>query len=441
MSAESSPLGSIDWDAITGEAVDLLARYIRIDTSNPPGNESQAVDFLGEILDREGISYKRFEPVSGRESLRAILPGDGSAGPLILLNHTDVVPVERAFWSVDPFGGLVQDGYVWGRGALDMKGMGVLELIAMLLLKRRRMPLKRDVVFFAIADEEAGSEVGVEWFGRHHPDLLKGDYCLNEGSYGWADLLGSSRPIFGFAPTEKGPCWLQLRVEGPPGHGSLPHDENALAILARALCRIDAWQRPRAILPELRPFFDELGRIGLLPVEDPTELERVIRGDRMLNAITSNTISLTTCHAGIKANVIPALAEASLDCRLLPGTDHRDWIRQVEAVVGDARVSVQLMFQAETEPSDPDSAAVRVAAEVIREYDEEAMFVPTISSWFTDSRVCRRLGVPSYGFIPFLLTADDYAGIHGHNERVSIENLRLGSQILFELTRRLASAG
>ena len=435
----SGGVREIDWDATTNEVVDLLSRYIRVNTSNPPGNESAAVEFLEPILAAEGILTERYEPVPGRESLRAVLRGDGSAAPLILLNHTDVVPVEHEFWSVDPFAGLVQDGYVWGRGALDMKGMGVIELMAVLLLKRLDIPLRRDVVFFAIADEEAGSDVGVEWFGRHHPELLRAAYCINEGSYGWADMLGSTRPIFGFAPTEKGPCWLQLRVEGPPGHGSLPHDQNALAVLAHALCRIDSWQRPRVILPELRPFFDELGRAGLLPTDDPSELERVIRGDRMLNAITTNTISLTTCHAGIKANVIPGLAEASLDCRLLPGTDHRAWVREVEAVVDDARVAVQLMFQAETEPSDPDSEAMRVAAEVVHDYDETALFVPTISSWFTDSRVCRRLGVPSYGFIPFLLTAEDLAGIHGHNERLSIENLRLGSQILFELTRRLAT--
>ena len=127
------------------------------------------------------------------------------------------------------------------------------------------------------------------------------------------NLLGSSRPIFGFAPTEKGPCWLQLHVEGPPGHGSLPHDQNALAVLARAMYRVDTWQRPRIVLPELRPFFDQLGRAGLLPVGDADALEQVIRGDRMMNAITSNTISLTTCHSGIKANVIPAVAEASLE--------------------------------------------------------------------------------------------------------------------------------
>jgi acetylornithine deacetylase/succinyl-diaminopimelate desuccinylase-like protein len=431
---------AIDWDAVTQEATDLLSRYLQVNTSNPPGNESAAVDFLAPLLTAEGIPVERYEPVAGRESMRAVLPGDGSARPLILMNHTDVVPVEREFWDVEPFGGLIRDGYIWGRGAIDMKGMGILELMSVLLLKRLRIPLKRDVVFFAIADEEAGSEVGIEWFGREHPELLQSGYCINEGSYGWADLLGSSRPIFGFAPTEKGPCWLQLHVEGPPGHGSLPHDQNALAVLARALYRIDTWQRPRIVLPELRPFFDELGRAGLLPIGDPDALEQVIRGDRMMNAITSNTISLTTCHSGIKANVIPAMAEASLDCRLLPGTDHREWIEEVRAVIDDPRVRIDLMFQSETEPSDPDSELVHIAGDIVREYEEEALFVPTISSWFTDSRVCRRLGVPAYGFIPFLLTAEDYAGMHGHNERVSIQNLRMGTQILFELTRRLAAA-
>lgn len=436
MQASSS---GIDWETVTAEAVDLLSGFLKVDTSNPPGNESLAADFLAPILSREGIVFERYTPEPGRDSLRAVLRGDGTRGPLVLLNHTDVVPVERAYWSVDPFGGLVQDGYVWGRGALDMKGMGILELIALLLAKRLKLPLRRDIVFFAIGDEEAGSAAGVEWFAEHDPDLLKGDYCINEGSFGWTELLGSRRPIFGYAPTEKGPCWLRLQAEGLPGHSSLPHDQNALAAIARALYRIDTWQRPRIILPELRPFFDELTRIGALPSGDPEAFEAVIRGDRMLNAITSNTISLTTCSAGIKVNVIPALAEATIDCRLLPGTNHSDWVEQVRAAVNDPRVTIEVIYDSETTPSDTQAELVRIAGQVVREYEEEALFVPTISSWFTDSRTCRRLGVPSYGFIPFLLTEEDYAGIHGHNERVSVQNLRLGSQILFELTRRLCT--
>jgi acetylornithine deacetylase/succinyl-diaminopimelate desuccinylase-like protein len=428
---------SLNWDAITDEVVDLLSGFLRVDTSNPPGNESLAADFLAPILVREGIACERYTPEPGRDSLRAVLTGDGSLGPLVLLNHTDVVPAERSYWRVDPFGGLVQDGYVWGRGALDMKGMGILELVALLLAKRLRLPLRRDIVFFAIGDEEAGSAAGVEWFAEHRPELLQGDYCINEGSFGWTDLLGAERPIFGYAPTEKGPCWLRLHAEGPPGHGSLPHAENALAAVARALVRVDAWQRPRTILPELRPFFAELSRIGVLPSGDEAALESVIRGDRMLNAITSNTISLTTCSAGIKVNVIPAEAEATIDCRLLPGTDHAQWVEQVRAVIDDPRVRLEVIYDSETTPSDTEAELVRIAGEVVREYEEEALFVPTISSWFTDSRTCRRLGVPSYGFIPFLLTQEDYAGIHGHNERVSVQNLRLGTQVLFELVRRL----
>lgn len=427
----------IDWDAVTEEATDLLSRFLRIDTSNPPGNESRACDFLQPLLEREGIACERYEAAPGRESVRAVLSGDGSKGALLLLNHTDVVPVQREFWNVDPFGGLVHDGYIWGRGALDMKGMGILELITLLLLKRLRLPLQRDVVFFALADEEAGSDAGIEWVAAQQPQLLQADYCINEGSFGWNGLLGSERPIFGYAPTEKGPCWLRLHAQGLPGHGSLPHGENALAAIARALYRLDSWQRPRVILPELRPLFSELGRAGLLPVDDLEALEAVISGDRMLNAITSNTMSFTTCRAGIKVNVIPALAEATVDCRLLPGVDHEEWIADVTRVIDDPRVSVDVIFQAATVASDPEGELVRVAGEIIREYEEQALFVPTISSWFTDSRTCRRLGVPSYGLIPFLLTEEEYAGIHGHNERVSIQNLRLGCQVLFELVRRL----
>src|SRR5215216_1167289 len=242
----------VNWEDAAAEATALLSEFIAVDTSNPPGNEEAACSLLGAVLRREGLEYELYESGPGRVSLRAVLAGDGSAGPLILLNHTDVVPVEREYWTAEPFGGEVRDGYVWGRGALDMKGMGIFELMAVLLLKRLGLPLRRDVVFFAMADEEMGGEFGINWFVENHPDLLKGDFCLNEGAYGWARWGGVERPFFGFSPTEKNPLWLRLRAEGPPGHGSLPHGDNALGRLVRALDRIQTWGRERVIVPEMR---------------------------------------------------------------------------------------------------------------------------------------------------------------------------------------------
>lgn len=429
---------AVDWDEVAAEATALLSEFIAIDTSNPPGNEEAACSFLGAVLRREGLDYDLYEAGPGRMSLVSRLSGDGSGGPLILLNHTDVVPVEREFWSVEPFGGEVRDGYVWGRGALDMKGMGIFELIAVLLLKRLALPLRRDVVFFAMADEEMGGDYGIEWFVKNHPDLLKGDFCLNEGAFGWGEWGGVQRPFFGFSPTEKNPLWLRLRAEGPPGHGSLPHAENALGRLVRALDRIQTWGRERVILPEMEPFFQRLAQAGALPpVDSPAAVEPLAAGDRMINALTQHTISLTTFHSGIKTNVIPAQAEATIDCRLLPGQRADDFTRRVREVVDDPRVSIEPIMVSETPPSRLESEVYDIAEQVVRDYDERALVLPIVSSWFTDSRGFRQVGTPAYGFIPVLLEQADYASIHGHDERISLDNIRLGTQVLFELVRRL----
>lgn len=434
-----SAIPSIEWRTIGDEAVALLAELIAVDTSNPPGNEEGACALLGAVLRREGIPYELYETGPGRVSLVGRLQGDGSAGPVVLLNHTDVVPVERQYWTVEPFGGEVRDGYVWGRGALDMKGMGIMELMALLLLKRLRLPLRRDVVFFAVADEEAGSAHGIDWFAEHHPDLLKADICINEGAFGFAGYQGVERPFFGYSPAEKNPLWLLLRAEGLPGHGSLPHGDNALGRIARALDRIQNWQRARVILPEMRPFFDRLAGAGALPpVQTAADVEPLAAADRMINALTQHTISLTSCHSGIKANVIPAVAEATIDCRLLPGQSTAGFTDQLRQVIDDERVELRPIYESETPPSPLQGELYGIVEQVVRGVDERAIVLPILSSWFTDSRAFRRAGTPAYGFIPALLTPADYATIHGHDERISVENVRLGCQVLFEVVRRLA---
>ena len=430
----------IDWDAVTDEAVALLAELIAVDTSNPPGNEEAACAMLGAVLRRENIPYDLYETGPGRVSLVARLRGDASEAPLILLNHTDVVPVERQYWTVEPFAGEVRDGYVWGRGALDMKGMGIMELMSVLLLKRLGLSLRRDVVFFAVADEEAGSIFGIEWFAENHPDLLKGAVCINEGAFGFAGYNGVDLPFFGYAPAEKNPLWLRLRAEGLPGHGSLPHSDNALGRMARALNRIQSWKQARVILPEMQPFFDKLAEAGALPpVRSGEDVEPLAASDRWINAVTQHTISLTSCHAGMKENVIPAIAEATIDCRLLPGEPSARFIERVREVVDDPKVEISPIYASESPSSELQTALYGLVEEIIRGVDERAVLLPVMSSWFTDSRAFRKLGTPAYGFIPALLTPEDYATIHGHDERISIENVRLGCQVLFELVRRLST--
>jgi len=437
----------IDWDAVTEEATQLLSEFIRIDTSNPPGREKAACDWLAGIFRREGFGEIAFYDASDgtehgvdRMNMTVRLAGRGGKRPLILLSHTDVVPVERQYWSFEPFSGAVVDGVIYGRGALDMKSMGVMELMVMLLLKRYGIAHERDIVYMALADEEAGGRWGIEWVERNHPELLDAEYVINEGGWGNAEVFGTRRPAFNCSISEKGPLWLKLTAEGRPGHGSVPHPDNALERLVRALNRVQEWARPVSIIPELREYFDRLYRHRILQGEPSQEaMEQLAGGNLLANAILTNTISVTTLHAGMKHNVIPAIAEATLDCRLLPNVDHAAFTEEVRAVVDDPKVRVETVFSSDTPASPIDTEMFGVIENVVHEHMEEALVLPSVSAGFTDSRVFRRHGVTSYGFIPILLEQDEAATIHGHNERISVENLRLGTQILFDTVLRLVS--
>jgi acetylornithine deacetylase/succinyl-diaminopimelate desuccinylase-like protein len=430
----------IDWDEVEQEATRLLCEYITLDTSNPPGNEEIACRWFAEILQREGISSTYYESAPGRGSLIARLPGVGSTGPLMLLNHTDVVPAQPEYWSAPPFAGEIRDGYIWGRGALDMKGLGIIELMTFLLVKRLDLPLARDLIFFAIADEEAGGEFGVEWFARQHPELLQADCVINEGAGGMLGFKGSDLPIFGFAAAEKSPLWLRLSSEGQPGHGSVPHAENALDRLVRALKRIQDWKRPRRLTPEVMPFLQGLAEAGILEsIEDVETAERLAENDLLLNALTTDTISLTSVSGGVKVNVIPARAEATLDCRLLPGRDLSAFTEELRHVIDDPRVEIERIFGTEGPSSSLDHELIRTVQAVVREQIEEAVVLPMVCVGFTDSRVFRQLGVPAYGFSPTLTSEEERRTIHGHDERTPIEGLRTGTQIMFEVVRRMTA--
>jgi len=432
-----------DWDALEDEAVRLLSEYIRLDTSNPPGNETIAARWFADLLARDGITGTFYTPEPDRQSFIARLPGSdpalsGQEHAVVLLNHTDVVPVEARYWTHPPFAGVVQDGYVWGRGALDMKSLGILEYLVFVLVKRLGLPHRRDLVFFAIADEEAGGAVGVEWFARHHPELLRAFVVINEGASGMTDFMGLDRPVFGIAAGEKTPLWLRLRTEGPPGHGSMPHDQNALVRLVEALHRIATWERPRRLAPEVAATFEALAEAGAMPAAPSLdELDRLARRMPYLNALTRDTISLTTAHAGIKVNVIPAACEATLDCRLLPGTSAEEFLEQLRARIDDPQVQIERIFLAEGPPSPLDHPLFGLARSVIREHMEEALLVPEVCVGFTDSRTFRQVGTPAYGFSPILASEEVRRTIHGHDERVPIAGLRLGLQILFNVVRQL----
>ncbi|MBI5947159.1 MAG: M20/M25/M40 family metallo-hydrolase [Chloroflexi bacterium] len=431
-----------DWDALFDEAVDTLCQFIRIDTSNPPGRERAACDFLGAILKREGIPYQLFDAGDDRVSLRAVLPGDGSRRPFMLLNHTDVVPVQREYWDDEPFSGHIRDGYIWGRGALDMKGLGVAQLMTFLTLKRLGVPLHRDLVFFAMADEEAGSEFGMRWIERNHPESLEAEYVINEGGGGTTEVFGVERPVFNVAVTEKGPLWLRLVAEGRPGHGSMPHDDNALDRLVRALHKVQSWERPFTVSPVLGEYFTRLARAGIYKGEATVAaLTKAAEDDIRVRALLMDTISATTATAGIKHNVIPGRAEATLDCRLLPGVDPDEFQRAVEGVIDDPKVRVERVHVGWSDTNPFDTELFRVIEDVVHDHIEEAVVVPGMTVGFTDSSVLRNRGQLSYGFSGGLTTPEVAKGVHGHNERVSLESFRLNCQMVYEVTRRMCAEG
>ncbi|HLF78553.1 MAG TPA: M20/M25/M40 family metallo-hydrolase [Dehalococcoidia bacterium] len=428
-----------DWDVLAKEATDLLQRYIRVNTTNPPGNEAMACDFLEAALVAEGIECRRLTSAPGRDNLYADLPcSEPDAKPLILLNHTDVVPVESAHWSVDPFAGVIKDGYLWGRGALDMKGMGILELVAFLTLKRRGVRLRRPVRFFAVADEEAGSEYGVEWLDRHHPETLDAAFVLNEGGYGSSSYLGIERPLFGISMAEKSPLWLTLKATGRPGHGSTPHDDNVLDRLVRGMQRVQAWQRPLTLTPPVADALRAARAEGYVDVDpDKASADEIANRYRQLRILLSNTISATGLHSGMKHNVIPATASATLDCRLVPGYGQDRFIAELRRVIDDPKVQIETVFAAESPPTPPGGELVDAIREVVGSVMPEAPLLPRVTAGFTDSRTFRRRGIPAYGFVPMLLAPDEQGGMHGNDERISLRNLRLGVEVLYRVVERV----
>ena len=429
----------IHWDALHAELVATLSDYLRVNTSNPPGGEEAAARFLGRILEREGIPTEYYEAAPGRTSLRAVIPGDGSRAPLVLLNHTDVVPAEQEFWEAPAFGGVIKASCLWGRGALDMKGMGILELMVVLLCKRLQLPLRRDLVYLAVADEETGGSMGIEYLDARHPTLFsQAEYCLNEGGMGMFNFLGSRRPVFACSPVEKGACWVTLRTQGLPGHGSVPHKQNAVDRLVRALHAVLQWQRTVTVQPLTNEVIEHLRRAQAWPDPPPT-IDHLADTYPIFGAMLSNTISLTSAGGGFKHNVIPAAAQATLDCRLLPGESHDAFLRDMRAVIDDPAVDLEVVFQSSSPTSDYGSELVQIIHEVVREQVEDALVLPVTSVYFTDSRVLRRRGINAYGFIPTLMDAALFSGMHGHNERIPLDGLRTGVQILFEVVRRAAA--
>lgn len=451
-----------DWKGLGDEATALLSQYLRINTTNPPGNEIAAARWLADVLRREGIDVRIFEPAPGKANLYARLAGDGSARPIVLLNHMDVVLASPEFWTVDPFAGVVKDGAVWGRGALDMKGEAIAQLMTMLILKRAKVPLKRDIIFLATSDEEIGAGVGAAWIAEQQPDLVRNaEFLLNEGGLTRAKSGGGGAAgagagaggveFYGVGTTEKSPFWLNMTARGTAGHGSRPTADNPVHRLIRALNRVSEWKTPLIVTPAVERSFRDLASIerdttvrrwlsDIRAALRDSVAVRALTSDLTYNALLRNTISITGLKGSDKTNVIPPVATAAIDVRLLPGQDPAAFLAELVRIIGDTAVTVQP--QGPNWPateSSTETEMFRAITEVARRRHPEALVTTMMLAGFTDSHYFRRMGIASYGLGPFPLTQSDSRGVHGNDERVSTEALRSGVRFYYEVVARVAA--
>ena len=440
--------GDIDWAAAEQEAADLLSRFIQIDTTNPPGNETAAATFLAERFRSAGIDAEVFEAAPGRGSIVARLKGKGGARPVILLNHLDVVPAVASEWKTPPFAGTLQDGYVAGRGAIDCKGVGTVDALALLLLKRNGPRLRRDVIFLGTADEETGGTLGAGWMVANHFDKFgDAEFVLNEG--GHIHAMPNGTRAYEVAVSEKTPCWLRLTATGKAGHGSAPPRETAVTALIRALYRLHTYQPSVRVTPEVQAYFGALAplQVGVQRAHF-ADLRTALASDSFRQefladghnaALVRNTLTPTVLMASQKTNVIPRSATAELDCRLLPDENPRAFLQSVTELIDDPgiRIEVMLNFPPSASPTDTRLfTAIAAAAE-----RDHSVVLPSVLTGFTDSHYFRDKGVVSYGFVPFAMTDDATLGEHGLNERLSTANLRDGTRRLLELLQVLDGEG
>ena len=446
----------IDWEGALWECIAHLQALIRMDTVNPPGREMGVARYMDDVLRGAGIETTLLEPAPGRAVLAARLRGSGKHRPVMLLAHMDVVGVERERWSTNPFGGEILDGFVYGRGAIDDKGMLAVNLQTMLLLNQHVVKnggtLDRDVVFLATSDEESGGEFGIDWVIARHPELVDAEFVLNEG--------GRVREVNGllmFAAVqcgEKIANVLRLTATGTPGHAAVPIPDNAVARLARAVAAVADHREPVVLTQVSEQFFAGLSafwpepdvRAAIADVSSGSA-ERLASGARQLeghpafNAMLRNGISPTMLSAGVRANVIPAEASATLNVRLLPGQSLEDLIVRLNAAIGDSRVQITVDGRSVEAPPSPDDTAMYDAIRsALGALAPGVPVVPFLSTGATDSASMRRAGVQAYGILPFPLTESDEGRMHGHDERVSVSSLAFAVRLSWEIFTRIAVA-
>lgn len=443
-----------DAERLRAETVQRLQSIIRFDTTNPPGNELPLALYLENALKEEGIDTTLLVPAKNRAQLIGRIRGTGSERPVILLAHTDVVGVQRASWTHDPFGGEVSNGYLYGRGAIDDKGMLAANLMTLLLLKRELGrgggKLSRDVVFVATCDEESGGDMGMRWLVENHPELLDAEFALNEG--GRTRIIEGGRCYLAVQAAEKVSHIVTLTARGSAGHAAVPLPDNAILQLGRAVAQLSKHVEPLVLTDITRQFFirladiwpNEVQRNAMLDLADTSGIRsadggKILSETAVFNAVLRNGISPTVIEGGKQFNVIPDSADVVLNLRTLPGQSLDDVVGRLRAVITEPGVTVDITHRGiEAPASDPNSPMFKAIADAAHDIDPKIAVVPYLSTGVTDSARLRRLGVQAYGILPFPMVQADEERMHGNDERIPVESLHFGVRLIYGAVSRIA---
>ena len=421
----------VDWQAVAAESMEHFSTLLRTDTSNPPGNETAAARYLQRVLQQEGIEAELFALDPTRANLVARIRGNGSKQPILVMGHTDVVGVQRDNWSVDPFAAVAEDGYIYGRGALDDKDNVTAALMLMLLLQRAGVELDRDVIFLAEAGEEGTTRFGIDYMVEHHWDEIAAEFCLAEG--GGAVTRDGEVHYVQIATTEKFPMRVRLVARGTAGHGSIPRLDNAVSALSRAVARLAAWQSPLRLNETTRAYFYRLGEIsspeeaarykGVIDPEQQPRIERYFAEHEPQHySLLRTSVVPTMLSAGFRRNVIPGEAEATLDIRGLPDENPDEFYRDLAGVINDPNIEIipEGIYRPASPPSSLESEMFQALEVVTERLFPNALTLPTMLTGATDMAQVRAQGTQCYGFGP-VRTGEDIVGgggAHGDDERI-----------------------
>jgi acetylornithine deacetylase/succinyl-diaminopimelate desuccinylase-like protein len=441
---------------IEEEVTDLMSDLLKFNTTNPPGNEIAVAKYLAEDLKKDGLKCDVFESAPGRGSVVTRLKGTGEKPSLLLLSHLDVVAANPKEWSVDPFGGVVKDGFVWGRGALDMKGMTTSEVMLLKLLKRNNVKLKGDVILAATADEEKGGEAGAGWLTRSHPEKVRADYVLNEGGGMAVPMEGKN--MFTLNTAEKGILWFKVKAKGKPGHGSVPGiADNAVLRMNKVVDRLGNYRSKMVLVPTVKQFLTEAAKQSKLFQQGANLLlQNPEAGDQVLDILAQTdkvmaeelraklrmTIAPTMIHGGVKENIIPSECEAVFDCRILPGQTPDEALNTIKGLLKDIgmdKLDFEIIQANHPSESAMDTPLYKLITDVTREFEPNSATAPILLTGGTDSRFFRSMGSVCYGFHPIrpdLPYGDMLKMIHGIDERISVNNLVFSTSLLYSIVER-----